>query len=125
VSTPQAAANGKATAWDLEKAAAAAAREAGEVPFVFAYKGTTYKVPPSGKWPAEALDRLAEGELGPALAELLGQDAYAGMKKAGLNLGEINTLFEKIAAAEGMEAVPNRPAGRNSPPPRKRVSTRT
>jgi hypothetical protein len=123
MSTPPAA-NGH-NVWDLEKAAAAAAREAGEVPFVFTYKGKTYKVPPSGKWPAEALDRLAEGELGPALASLLGDEAYTGMKKAGLNLGEINTLFERIANAEGMQAVPNPPPPRNSPQRRKPAQTRT
>jgi hypothetical protein len=105
--------------WDLAQAAEAAAKEAGEVPFVFQYKGKTYTVPPTNKWPARAIDHLAEGDLGPALSEMLGHDAYRGMVEAGLNLGEINTLFERVSAETGFGSLPNSP-----PPPKRRATQR-
>jgi hypothetical protein len=114
---PQAGANGAGT-WDLDAASAAAKAEANAAPFVFTYHGTRYEVPSANAWPVEALDLLSEGELGPALRLLLGDDAYRGMVDAGLTLGDLNLLFDQLAKASGMGGLPN------SPPPPKRATAR-
>jgi hypothetical protein len=100
-------ANGQPAVFDLEAAAKAAAKEGSGEPFAFTYKGRDYEVPPSDQWPVEALGRLADGDLNGALSELLGADAYAALSGAGLVLGELNVLFEKLAADAGLESLPN------------------
>lgn len=92
---------------DLEAAAKAAAAEAKSAPFPFTYKGADYEVPPSTEWPVDAIDRLSRGELGPALAALLGQDTYAKLCAAGLVMGELNVLFEQIGETSGLGGLPN------------------
>jgi hypothetical protein len=105
--------------WDLEAAAAAAEAEADSVPFTFAYKGASYSVPAMKRWPAAALAALREGDLASALTMLLGADGYAGLVGAGLTIGELEVLFDKIAAASGLGSLPN------SGPPARRVSIPT
>jgi hypothetical protein len=111
-------ANGK---FDLEAAAKAkaAASESMGAPFAFTYKGTDYQVPPSREWSMAALERLASGDLAGALTELLGEETYGQLRDKGLTLGELEALFEQVAAASGMETLPNSRA------PVRRVSTRT
>lgn len=92
---------------DLEAAAKAAAAEAKAAPFPFTYKGTDYEVPPSTEWPVDAIDRLARGELGPALAALLGPETYDALKADGLMMGELNALFEQIGEDAGLDGLPN------------------
>lgn len=110
-------ANGHKT-FDLGAAAEAAATEAAGRPFAFTYKGKDYQVPPSTAWPISALRALVRGDLENALSELIGAEAFDGMCAAGLKLGELNVLFEKIAGESGM-TLPN------SPLPQPRASTRT
>lgn len=117
-SSPNAHANGDGK-FDLESAAAAAAAELQAVPFVFTYKGASYSVPPMKTWPVDVLPALRDGDLGLALPRLLGDESYSALTEAGLTLGELEILFDKIAAASGMESLPN------SSPPRRRASTRT
>lgn len=112
-----ASANGSKT-FDLGAAADAAATESEGRPFAFTYKGAAYEVPPAKGWPITALRKLVNGDLENALSELIGAEAFDGMCAAGLKLGELNVLFEKIAAESGM-TLPN------SPLPQPRGSTRT
>lgn len=115
--TPRLSANGHAAVFDLE--AAAAANEAEAVPFAFTFKGETYHVPPMTAWPITALRALAAGNLDGALSELLGEDAYEALSAAGLRVGDLNVLFDKISADAGMTSLPN-----SSGPPQ-RASART
>lgn len=115
--TTRPSANGHAEVFDLE--AAAAANEAEAVPFAFTYKGEVYHVPPMTAWPITALRALAAGDLDAALSNLLGDDAYEALSAAGLRVGDLNALFDKISADAGMGALPN-----SSGPPR-RASART
>jgi hypothetical protein len=105
-----------AAVWDLETAAAQ--REGDDTPFPFTYKGKEYVCPPSRRWPARALAALADGQLAVALPALLGQDAWDGLCDDGLDLGQLETLFEKLAAEAGFESVPNSP--RPAPPSSRR-----
>jgi hypothetical protein len=110
-----ASANGKTEAklWDLE--AAAAAREADDDPFPFTFRGKEYICPPSRKWPARALAALGDGQLAVALPALLGEEAWEGMCDDGLDLGHLETLFEKLAEEAGFEASgPSKPPARAS-----------
>jgi hypothetical protein len=111
-------ANGKAAPFDLDAAVAAAAAEGKAKPFAFTYKRARYEVPPSSQWSLTALDKLADGDLAGALAEMLGED-YTKIRDAGLTLGEVNALIEAIGKESGFESLPN------SGPPQRRVSTRT
>lgn len=111
-------ANGKAQTFDLEAAAAAAAAEAEAVPFAFTYKGKVYEVPPAGDWSIAALRKVSQGDLEDALSELLGPKAFDEMTAAGLNVRELNTLFDNVARGQGLGSLPN------SVGPRRRASTR-
>ncbi len=111
-------ANGGPQPFDLETAAAAKLAEAEAVPFAFTYHGKSYSVPPASVWPLSALRLVAKGELDDALPMLLGEVAYEQLSAAGLNLGELNALFEGIAARYGLDTLPN------SRPPQRRGSTR-
>jgi len=104
--------------WDLEAAAAAAADEADLVPFAFAYKGSAYSIPAMKQWPAKVLAALREGDMATALTELLGPDSYAALTEAGLTVGELETLFDKVASVSGLGSLPNSSA------PARPVSTR-
>jgi hypothetical protein len=118
--TPRAGANGQQPErWDLETAAKAAAAEAGDVPFAFTYKGRDYEIPNSRNWPADALAQLAAGELDAALPLIVGDDQYGALIEAGLSVGELMTLFDKVASESGLTDLPN------SSRPRRRGSTRT
>ena len=124
MTAPRAGANGHTAVrtvakWDLETAARAAATEADLDPFAFTYKGGDYEVPPQRLWPVKALVAVAAGQLDEALPELLGKDAFASMCDAGLNVGEMTALFDRLAEAAGMDNLPN------SGPPQRRGSTRT
>jgi hypothetical protein len=101
--------------WDLEAAAAehALAHEAENAPFPFTYKGHDYEIPPMARWPVGALRAVAQGDLDSALVDLLGMETYESLIDAGLIVGELTVLFDKIAADSGMGG-----AG-NSPPPRR------
>jgi hypothetical protein len=103
--------------FDLEAAAKAAAAEAGEQPFPFAYKGGQYQVPAATLWPVAALAELAAGELAGALGVLLGEKVYHRLVAAGLTVGELNTLFAAVGAGAGFPSLPN------SPPPAPPSST--
>lgn len=111
--------NGAASDFDLEAAAQAAAAEAKAAPFNFTYKGNDYTVPPMKSWPAKALPALRDGDLDTALPLVLGDDAYVKLTEAGLTVGELELLFDKIANAGGLGDLPN------SSPPRRPNSTRT
>jgi hypothetical protein len=107
--------------WDLEAAAAAsngAAGEAGNAPFEFTYKGTDYTIPPMTRWPVAALRAVAQGDFDNALVDLLGLETYEALAAAGLNVGELTALFDKVSEESGMGG-----AG-NSPPPRRPSSIR-
>jgi hypothetical protein len=117
--TAPASANGHDGPFDLEVAAKAAAAEADEEPFAFTYHGQGYAVPPAKQWPLSALRHVSRGDLDAALPVLLGAEAYDRLTDAGLNLGELNTLFEAIGRTYGIGSLPN------SSPPRRPVSTRT
>jgi len=112
------AANGQPERWDLETAAKAAAAEAGDVPFAFTYKGTDYEVPNQRNWPAEALALLGRGEIDAALPLIVGDDTYRGLLGAGLSVGELMVLFDKVAEQSGVGDLPN------SSPPRRPGSRR-
>lgn len=105
--------------WDLEAAADAALAEQQLVPFTFAYKGASYTAPPMKKWPASALAALAGGDLFGALQAVLGDEDGAALLGAGLTLGELEVLFDKLAADAGLGSLPN------SGPPALRAMTRT
>jgi hypothetical protein len=115
--SPNANGSGK---WDLEAAAAEAAlaNEAASVPFPFTYKGHDYEIPPMSKWPVGALRAVAQGDLDSALVDLLGLETYESLIDAGLVVGELTALFDKVSEDSGMGG-----AG-NSPPPRRPSSTR-
>jgi hypothetical protein len=103
-------ANGKtADTFDLQAAAKAAASEASRRPFAFTYKTKRYQVPPALDWPVAALAALAEGNLEGALTELLGEQVYERLVKAGLTVGELNALFSKLGAEAGFPSLPNSP----------------
>lgn len=113
-------ANGKGTTWDLKAATAASVAEADEEPFAFAYEGGTYAVPPANRWPARVMAMLSDGDLGRALSLLLGEEAWLELCDKGLTLGEVNTLFERIAKQAGFDSVPNSgPPARVSSVPRR------
>jgi hypothetical protein len=112
-------ANGKLAPFDLEVAAAQAEAEGDAQPFAFTWKGETYAVPPMVAWPISALRALSAGNLDGALSELLGAESYDALATAGLRVGDLNVLFDKIAADAGMGSLPN------SPPPALRAGTRT
>jgi hypothetical protein len=117
--TARAIANGRPQPFDLEAAATAAAAEAEAVPFAFTYRGGNYEVPPMTQWPISALRALAAGNLDGALGELLGPESYEALSDAGLKVGDLNVLFDKIGADAGMGSLPN------SPQPALPGSTRT
>lgn len=100
-------ANGK---FDLGAAADAAAAEADEQPFAFTFRGADYLVPPMNQWGISALRSLSAGNLDAALGDLLGEDAYTALADAGLKVGDLNVLFDKIAADAGMAGLGNSPA---------------
>jgi hypothetical protein len=104
-----ASANGKAEPFDLQAAAKAAATEAQARPFAFTYKTKRYQVPPARQWPVAALAALGEGNLEAALSELLGEQVYDRLVKAGLTIGELNVLFAKLGAEAGFPSLPNSP----------------
>jgi len=104
--------------WDLEAAAEAAASEADLEPFAFAYKGSTYTVPAMKRWPARVLSALRDGDMASALTELLGPEDYQALMDAGLSVGELETLFDKVASVSGLGSLPN------SSQPARPVSTR-
>jgi hypothetical protein len=106
-------------AFDLDAAVAASQGEATAAPFPFTWKGERYEMPPVGEWPVSALDLLTEGDLGGALAELLGADTYSRLKEAGLTLGALNRLFDQAATVSGFGGLPN------SPRPTPRATTPT
>lgn len=116
---PRAGANGQGT-WDLEAEAAtrAAADEAAGRPFAFTYKGESYTIPAMRDWSMEALESVAAGDFASALPELMGEETYVKMRDAGLKLGELTALFDKVAELGGMGDLPN------SGPRRRRASTR-
>lgn len=111
-------ANGRAEPFDLQSAADAAAAEAEGRSFPFTFAGASYTVPPPTAWPISALRALGDGDLEAALTTLLGGDTFAELADAGLTIGGLNVLFERIAADSGM-TLPN------SPPPARRAGTRT
>lgn len=111
-------ANGRAEPFDLESAAAAAAAEAEGRSFAFTFRGASYTVPPPTAWPISALRALADGELEAALTVLLGGEVFGQLADAGLTIGGLNVLFERIAADSGM-SLPNSRA------PAARAGTRT
>jgi hypothetical protein len=111
--------NGQAQRFDLDAAAAAAAAEAKATPFLFTYKGSDYEVPAALSWPVEVMDMIGQGDLSEALTQLLGEDQHARLIAQGINLGELNVLFDAIASASGLGDLPNSPA------PRRRATTRT
>jgi hypothetical protein len=115
VAAATAATNGQGT-FDLAVAAEAAAAEAALTPFAFAYKGKSYTVPPMREWPVSALRAVARGDFDSALPDLLGAEAYDELCDAGLKVGELTALFDKVAEVAGMEALPNskQPAPPNS-----------
>lgn len=115
--TAPAGANGHGEVFDLSTAADAAASE-GE-PFAFRFKGKRYVVPPATSWPVSALRAVSRGDLDSALAELVGEETFDALCDDGLKLGQLNTLFGKIATAQGLGDLPN------SGPRRAPVSTRT
>jgi hypothetical protein len=101
VTTPEA--NGQGV-WDLEVAAKAAADEAGpRVPFTFAYKGEQYTVPPMAEWSLATLRQVARGEFDLALPDLLGDDGYEALTDAGMTVGELTALFDKVAGESGLQ----------------------
>jgi hypothetical protein len=112
--------------FDLQAAADAAAAEAEGRPFVFAYAGKTYEVPVATAWPVSALRSLAEGNLDEALGVLLGPEAYDQLTEAGIKLGDLNVLFDKIAAESGLGSLPNSraPAPRAGRPKSRRLCSR-
>ena len=59
------------------------------------------------RWPAKALVALSRGDLAAALTIVMGEDDYNGLFDAGLMVGELELLFDKIAAASGLESLPN------------------
>jgi hypothetical protein len=105
--------------FDLDAAVLAAQGEAGSAPFAFTWRGERYEVPPADSWPMSALDKLTEGELGPALTELIGAETYGKLAAAGFTLGALNALFDQVAKASGMEGLGP------TPPPTPRATTRT
>jgi hypothetical protein len=109
--TAKASANGSTTAhiFDLEEAAKAAATEAGDEPFPFTYKGTSYEIPPGNSWPVAALAALGAGELEAALTALLGGDTYGQLSAAGLTVGQLNALFTEAGRRAGFPSLPNSP----------------
>lgn len=109
--TAKASANGSTTAhiFDLEAAAQAAATEAGDEPFPFTYKGTSYEIPPGNSWPVAALAALGAGELEAALTALLGGDTYGQLSAAGLTVGQLNALFTEAGRRAGFPSLPNSP----------------
>jgi hypothetical protein len=109
--TAKASANGSTTAhiFDLEEAAQAAATEAGDEPFPFTYKGTSYEIPPGNSWPVAALAALGAGELEAALTALLGGDTYGQLSAAGLTVGQLNALFTEAGRRAGFPSLPNSP----------------
>jgi len=105
--TARAVANGNgAGAFDLEAAAEAAAREAKAAPFLFTYKGSNYQVPPSQSWPVEVMDLIAKGDLSEGLSRLIGAEQWQQLTEAGITVGALNTLFDEVAKASGLEALP-------------------
>ncbi len=92
--------------WDLAVAAEAAASELDLAPFAFAYQDSTYTIPHMKRWPARALAALGKGDLATALTEVLGED-YENLMNAGLTVGELETLFDKVAAVSGLDSLPN------------------
>lgn len=61
-------------------AAAAARREADGERFVFRWDGQEFTVPKPDDWPAEALDRLAQGRVFGGFAMILGDEQAAALK---------------------------------------------
>jgi len=102
----RAAANGSA-AFDLDAAAEAAKSEATAQPFAFTWHGKEYEVPAATQWPLSAMTAMSEGNLPAAMGALLGDDAYAELAATGITVGALNTLFDAIGKAAGMDGLPN------------------
>jgi hypothetical protein len=105
--------------WDLEAAARGAASEAESAPFAFKYKNEEYTIPPMRDWPVRATVDVMNGDFGAALPELLGEAAFDKLTAAGLTVGEMTALFDKMAADAGMGGLPN-----SSPPARPNTTRR-
>jgi hypothetical protein len=95
---------------------AAAGLEAVAAPFRFRYKDKDYELPPQKQWPMSALRALSRGDLDEAMPQIIGS-GYDELLAAGLTVGELNTLMDKVAEQSGMEP-------QDFTPPRPRVSTR-
>jgi hypothetical protein len=97
-------ANGHASTFDLEAAAAA---EVTAAPFAFTYKGKGYKLPPMAGWAMTTVRAVGAGDLEDALAELVGPKTYEALCADGLTLGELGALFRGAGATAGMPGLPN------------------
>jgi hypothetical protein len=104
-----AAANGQQP-FDLDVAAEAALTDVQRRPFPFKYKGEPYEMPNAAQWPLEAQDLIGRGELHRAFAMLLGDETYKRLMNAGMNMGELTVLFQKVSEITGLSSLPNLPA---------------
>lgn len=107
--------------FDLD-AARAARDEADETPFDFTLGGEKFTLPPQRQWSAKAAFAMSRGrqeDFADAMQELIGEDQLNRLLDAGLQLGDIEILFDEIARRGSGTDLPNSSA------PKPQGTTRT
>lgn len=94
-------ANGGATTFDLD-AAAAARREASGEGFKFLWKKKSYTCLPPKEWPITVTAALSKGDLVESLAGILGEKQAEQFMKGNPTTGDVEALMEAIAAFTGV-----------------------
>jgi len=109
-----AAANGQP--FDLDAAVKAARAESKPVPFSFTYHGQSYTVPPANDWPLEGQALIGAGDVDGGMRLILGAETYQALSAAGMTMGELTILLEKVGETAGVGGLGNssEPAGRAS-----------
>ena len=88
------------SAFDLDKASAAAAEAAGD-PFTFTWAGESFTVPPAKQWTVAIVAPAAAGQIIETMELLLG-DQWEAFRKGEPTLATIEALFQAVAADQGL-----------------------
>ena len=85
----------------------AALSDVQRLPFPFKYKGKPYTMPNAAQWPLEAQELIGRQELHRAFAMLLGDETYRELMQAGMTMGELTVLFQKVSELTAMGGLGN------------------
>jgi len=74
-------------------------------PKLVVFKGTDYRLPDSpDDWDLEALEAFESGRVLAAVRGVLGEDAFAAIKRQGAKVRDLEPIMEQISKAYGFES---------------------